>query len=121
MAKSVNELLTEVLDRLVSDPDSWTTEFYAEDAHRNPVAINSAHARRYCPRGQLRRASGVAWDVQCCAYDEAVTLLNEAARHLYQCDTFDEVNDAPYLGYEAVLACFRWAIAKADAPKPLRT
>ena len=117
MTKTVNELLVEVLDLLVKDPDSWTTEFYAEDAHRNPVAINSDRARRYCPRGQLRLACGVPWEVQCCAYDGAVALLNQAARGLYQRDTFDEVNDDPDLGYDPVLACFRWAIEKTTAPK----
>lgn len=118
MAKTAIQLLREVHDLLVCDPDSWTTEFYAEDARSNPVAINSGRARRFCPRGHLRRACGVEWDLECCAYDRAVVLLDEAAQSLYDRDTFDHVNDDPHLGYIAVLACFRRAIKTAETPGP---
>ena len=113
MAKSVKELLSETCDFLVNNPDSWTTEFYAEDQDQNPVEIDSAKACRFCPLGRLRLACGVPWDVGCHTYDATVSLLDAAAQALFQQDKFELVNDHPDLGYEAALKCFEWAIERA--------
>jgi len=111
MTTTVKQLLMEARDWLADHPDSWTTEFYAEDKDGNPIDVFDNSAHKFCARGVLRRFSNKPWDVESTLYVEAEQLLCRAASQLFNADGFDKVNDDPDLGYTAVLNCFDWAIA----------
>lgn len=113
MAIPAKQLLIETRDWLTDHPNAWTTEFNAEDEDGNAVGICCPSAVRFCPLGYMRKLCGTPWDQQNRSYDKAKRLLSTGAESLYKQPSFDALNDNTELGYDAVLAVFKWAIDQA--------
>ena len=48
--------------KLISDPDSFTTDFFARDPHGIAVSVSDEDATQFCTVGALHRVSGVSVD-----------------------------------------------------------